>query len=458
MIVVPLSDARTGVEKIVEHFGVQNALAKGDEKSVTLSFKSDLSSVLSLSMPGKIGEMVELKRNEDVRVILTAFRGEKAGIAYVFFFKGEELPEELKTIVKSLELIKERVEVRDVDIGGFATAKLPEGYDAEGRTVMSQTCPGYSSGVYMKVSGPDGGSFEFVYGEFSFGFYSNMNFNDPTLEELMKQSGTCFYGYVDLATLKETFGKGEMENCYTSVEDYTESVISLVRERYPDLEVESVDVDFKNQPEIMNSKLYILTSRSNPMFVAYVLVSGFEREDTVSLLPYGVMDMKLLGGSVALMVIDAKSAEEFSVFMNLKDDLRFKEDWLSRNMMRLKECNRVYMEEIRKDIAHSREISNMITETMRDISAMHWDSWEKEQRFQEEMSESMTRILSDYTAVRDPETQEVYEVENFAQRYWINDEGQILGTSWDVSESDLIAKGWRPMEENPAGFIRGLWG
>ena len=114
------------------------------------------------------------------------------------------------------------------------------------------------------------------------------------------------------------------------------------------MEVESVDVNYKNLPEIMNSKLYILTSQSNPMFVAYVLVSGFEKEDTVSLLPYGAMDMKLLGGSVALMIIDAKSAEEFSVFMNLKDNLRFKEDWLSRNMMRLKECNRVYMEEARK--------------------------------------------------------------------------------------------------------------
>ena len=74
------------------------------------------------------------------------------------------------------------------------------------------------------------------------------------------------------------------------------------------------------------------------------------------------------------------------------------------------------------------------------------------------MAESVTKILSDYTALRDPETNEIYEVESFAQRYWINNEGHILGTDWDVSESNLLAKRWRPFEENLAGFVRDMWG
>ncbi len=458
VIVVPLSNVLGGVEGILRHFGEMQAYAKGDERSLTFSFESDLSSVISLSMPGKIGEVMELRKPGKVRVVVSAFKGREAGIAYVFFFDGDQIPEELKVIVRSLEFIREREELKDVEIGEFATVKLPEGYITSGKAIQSQSCPGYYSGIYGKVEGPDGGSFEFVYGEYSFAYYTSLDLGEPLIEELIRQQGLCFYEYVDFKNFQELFGRGGMEMCYKSVGEYTDSVISMLRERHPDLEVESFDLNVRGVPENMNPKLYVLTSKSNPMFVAYVIVQGIEMENYLPI-SYGIsVGVKMVGGFAMLSVIDAKSPEEFSVFMNLKDGLKLKDEWYQRNTKRLRECTEYYMRETRKEIQHSREISNMITETFRDISAMHWDSWEKEQRFQEEMAESVTRILSDYTALRDPETQEVYEVESFAQRYWINDEGQILGTSWDVSESDLIAEGWRPLEENPAGFVRGMWG
>ncbi len=459
IIIIPLSDATKGVEEILKHFNKKTAYVKGDKKSISVSFEADLSSVVSLTMPGRAGELIELRSPKEVRVVLSAFKDKKAGVAYVFFFDGSKIPEELKTIAKSLRFIKEREELSEVDVGNFATAKLPKGYTAEGRSVQSRSCPGYYSGIYGKIKGERGGSYEIIYAEYSYAFYTSLDLGYPWLEEYFKQQRGCLYEYIDLESFQTVVGKGNIDMCYKSIEEYTESLISLFKEKYPDIHVKSLDIVFKNVnvPENLNSKLYILTSDTNPMFIAYVVVQGLEMESSMPT-PYGSLGMKMIGGNVLINTIDAKSPEEFSVFMNVKDTIKLKDEWLERNMKAARECYEYYMREARREIQHSREITNMITETMREISAMHWDSWEKEREFQERMAESVTRILSDYTALRDPETNEIYEVESFAQRYWINDEGHILGTDWDVSESDLLAEGWRPLEENPAGFVRDMWG
>lgn len=56
---------------------------------------------------------------------------------------------------------------------------------------------------------------------------------------------------------------------------------------------------------------------------------------------------------------------------------------------------------------------------------------------------------------RDPESGEVFHIDDVAQQYWTNEFGHIIGVDEPVDEQKLEAMGWRGMEARFEGF--GSW-
>ncbi len=130
-------------------------------------------------------------------------------------------------------------------------------------------------------------------------------------------------------------------------------------------------------------------------------------------------------------------------------------EFFSKIMQMRNRCFSKYSEQVREQAREASEMSDMVRRTFREISEMHMQSMEEEWKYQEEMAESVTRILSGYTAVSDGE--EVYEVEAGAEEYFKKDD-LIMGVSGDYDRNLLIAEGWQPLQERVEGFISGEWG
>ena len=112
-------------------------------------------------------------------------------------------------------------------------------------------------------------------------------------------------------------------------------------------------------------------------------------------------------------------------------------------------------QEARKEIEHQRWMWNEFRKTQRYISRLHRESMAAEELFQEEMARAFTNILSDYTYARDPETGEVFHLEDTAREYWRDEEGIIWGLPEGVDERLLEARGFKRLEVRPEGF--GAW-
>ncbi|OAQ20926.1 hypothetical protein TDIS_1053 [Thermosulfurimonas dismutans] len=124
-------------------------------------------------------------------------------------------------------------------------------------------------------------------------------------------------------------------------------------------------------------------------------------------------------------------------------------EWERRQM-------KVMTEEMRKEMAHRRWIWNEFRKTHDYISRLHRGTIKAEEVFQEEMARAYTNILSDYTYARDPETGEVFHLEDDAREYWRNAEGDIVKFEGEVLDPRALeVEGWRRLEVRPEGF--GKW-
>jgi hypothetical protein len=124
-------------------------------------------------------------------------------------------------------------------------------------------------------------------------------------------------------------------------------------------------------------------------------------------------------------------------------------EWLQKSL-------KVQHEELKKEIAHRRWIWNEFKRTNEYIKKLHEKSMKEERIFQEEMARALTNILSDYTYARDPETGEVFHLEDDAKEYWRTEEGEIVKFENEVLDPEkLKAEGWRKLEVRVEGF--GKW-
>ncbi len=128
---------------------------------------------------------------------------------------------------------------------------------------------------------------------------------------------------------------------------------------------------------------------------------------------------------------------------------------LELNPRWVNQATKLMLQEARKEIEHQRWMWNEFRKTQRYINRLHRESMAAEELFQEEMARAFTNILSDYTYARDPETGEVFHLEDTAREYWRDEEGLIWGLPEGVDERLLEARGFRRLEVRPEGF--GAW-
>ncbi len=123
-------------------------------------------------------------------------------------------------------------------------------------------------------------------------------------------------------------------------------------------------------------------------------------------------------------------------------------EWEIRNM-------RFAISEARKEIAHQRWMWREFRKTQDYINRLHRQQINAEEVYQEEMARALTNVLSDYTYARDPETGEVFHLEDTSREYWRDVEGDIYGFENTPDERLLEAHGFKRIEVRLEGF--GKW-
>jgi len=112
--------------------------------------------------------------------------------------------------------------------------------------------------------------------------------------------------------------------------------------------------------------------------------------------------------------------------------------------------------EARAEMAHRQWMWQEFKKTHDYIKRLHREEMTAEQVFQEEMARGLCNILSDYTYVRDPETGEVFHIQDEAQEYWRHEEGEILGIAeGEIEPAELESMGWHRLQVRLEGF--GKW-
>ena len=114
---------------------------------------------------------------------------------------------------------------------------------------------------------------------------------------------------------------------------------------------------------------------------------------------------------------------------------------------------RAIMSEFRREIQHMREMRQMTEATFSEIREMHMESFYADLRESVRDVHGWSNAIGGYIDVRDPETGEIFNIEDVASDYWINESGDIIiGVEGPLIEDELRAEGWRKMEKSLDGF------
>lgn len=141
--------------------------------------------------------------------------------------------------------------------------------------------------------------------------------------------------------------------------------------------------------------------------------------------------------------------EEFAKAFGTLSSLLINPQWAAANF-------KAALGEARAEMAHRQWMWQEFKKTHDYIKRLHREEMTAEQVFQEEMARGLCNILSDYTYVRDPETGEVFHIQDEAQEYWRHEEGEILGIAeGEIEPAELESMGWHRLQVRLEGF--GKW-
>jgi hypothetical protein len=148
---------------------------------------------------------------------------------------------------------------------------------------------------------------------------------------------------------------------------------------------------------------------------------------------------------VRAIIASGKNLEKLIGILN---SFEINPEWMSKNL-------KVASKELKKEIAHQKWMWREFRKTQDYINKLHRQSIKEEEIFQQEMARAATNILSDYTYARDPETGEIFHIEDEFEQYWRDEEGNIYGISGEVDERALEINGFKKLQIKVEGF--GQW-
>jgi hypothetical protein len=152
----------------------------------------------------------------------------------------------------------------------------------------------------------------------------------------------------------------------------------------------------------------------------------------------------------ALTFAYGKTKEDFQKAFGAMISFLYNPYWVS-------EITKFSFQEAKKEMEHSMWMWKEFRKTMDYINKLHHHSIKEWQIYQEEMARAASNILSDYTYIRDPETGEIFHIEDDAKEYWRDNENNIvkLFEPEEIDRKLLKTLGWRKMEYRLEGF--GQW-
>ena len=224
---------------------------------------------------------------------------------------------------------------------------------------------------------------------------------------------------------------------------------------------------FRNEAELINYYLRYLGVQTQPEYD--LIVDGIYPISQTPIRIFRIKGKNLIGYAHLLVGEVSMPPNGYSinytgyfVFSYGKDKKDFYKAFGSMlsflyNPYWVSEITKFSMKEAREELKHQMWMWSEIKKTMDYIYKLHNHSIKEEQVYQEEMARAATNILSDYTYVRDPETGEVFHIEDDAKEYWRDNEGNIvkLFKPEEVDKRLLEVWGWRKMEYRLEGF--GQW-
>jgi hypothetical protein len=142
------------------------------------------------------------------------------------------------------------------------------------------------------------------------------------------------------------------------------------------------------------------------------------------------------------------SGKNLEKLIGILNSFEINPEWMSKNL-------KVASKELKKEIAHQKWMWREFRKTQDYINKLHRQSIKEEEIFQQEMARAATNILSDYTYARDPETGEIFHIEDEFEQYWRDEEGNIYGISGEVDERALEINGFKKLQIKVEGF--GQW-
>ena len=368
--------------------------------------------------------------NRPVDLTITIFPGRKYNVVMAVIVPQGEEAEDVRQVVTSFQFVKptvkaETVTIRDWDGTPAFYIDLPKGWKLDARILrMPKSVMGMP---YIKISSDRG---RVTYMPFNYTF---MSYADPMMP-------------FAIATVFDP-DLGQEVQCQGAYQDPSQFILGWIAPKMnlhlnPDA-IESFDLP---EPEGFQAT-YGMGGVSVDFGIYHASGGRCELEvlmaKTTASMPPGV-SYGMTGNAVGIEGDEEARAVAAAAIRSLVPDPK----WLRANL-------RAEMQEIKREMEHRRWMWNEFRKTQRYISQLHQDSMAQERKFQEEMARAFANVLSDQIYVRDPESGEVFHIDDVAQQYWTNEFGDIIGVDEPVDEWKLEAMGWHKMEARLEGF--GSW-
>jgi hypothetical protein len=353
--------------------------------------------------------------NEPANGLFVLTKGKKFTMVTFYLYQTKEDLKELSDIVSSFRLLKNRVKYSrryiKSDLFGIPAmyVDIPAGFKIEHGLTVTQS--GEIQSVIIQ-----GNKAKVIYGG-TFG--DTLINNDPFMP-------FAYSRFLDIYT-------GQLRNIQTlfqSDEDFISFVFNYLG---INSEVEYMgDIQYPYLPDLGFS-LYKLSSKD-----AYGFLTTIKKTVQMGTQIYNSYSVFING------VFGKDKNKGVGILISIEEN----PDWVSKNMKFL-------THELKKEIEHQRWLWKEFRKTQDYINKLHRKMISEEQVYQEEMARALTNILSDYTYARDPETGEIFHLENEYEQYWRDQEGNIMGLSGDVDERLLEANGFKKLQVRLEGF--GQW-